>query len=343
MKYVYYEDNGMSSLECFEEALKHSNIETIWDVDDTRKLAKVDRYLFALGLAKAMEENEDGRYLFYRGYLNSQIDSIAKYLCVFSKRTYIGAGSIHFGYTNGGDSKLYYDDRGQTPNRALKLYVAYRELFKNKIAFFAPTSGLVEEYFCHYESFDFLTPLLNSNYKKINTSDFQRVTDRMVEKVYIGLPWLKNARIEDYFELIHKYQNHFAKYSLEVKKMADASESIEKFQYDLVQSIQEAIIDLRIDLEKKRSELLTKGIVTSIGVCFTTMPLIIPDAGSMVNPEWISALLGGGALYEFFDGAKDLHDMLYLCRQNTFFPMWEWNRITEKRQKQNHWIYKEKL
>lgn len=68
------EDIGnMSSIDCFESALKDSNIITINDVDDETKISKVDKSLFAAGLVKAMEENEYGRYLFYRAYLNKNV------------------------------------------------------------------------------------------------------------------------------------------------------------------------------------------------------------------------------------------------------------------------------
>lgn len=332
----------MTSIECFEEALKESGIVTIKDVDDNKKLSRVNKSLFAKGLIKAMEENEDGTYLFYRGYLNSCTEDIAKYLCIFSRRTYIGAGNIDFGHTDDDDKIYYNDSHNSTNERTLKLYITFRELFKNQIAFFAPTSGYINDDLGYSESYDFITPLLNKNYKKVNTSDFQRVTDKMVSKLYVGLPWLKNARVEDYFEIVTKYHDYFLRYSFEVKRLAETTDNIDKFQYDLAKNIQEATIDLRIALEKKRNELITKGIVTTIGVCFTTMSILIPNLCSVINPEWLSMVFGGGTLYEFFNGATDINTMLNMCKDNTFFPIWEWNRKTE-RQKKQHWVYKEKL
>lgn len=335
--------NNMSSVECFEMALKDSNIKTIEDVDDEEKLSKVDESLFAAGLIRAMEENENGKYLFYRAYLNGEINDIAKYLCVFSKRAYIATGRIDFGYTLTGNSKLFYRESGLTNNRTIKIYVAFRELFKSQIAFFAPTSGYIDNYPFFSDSYDFLTPLLNKGYKNVNSSSFYKISDDMFNKLYIGLPWLKNARVEDYIEIVNKYHDYFLKYSIEVRKAAEATDDIDKFQYDLIKDIQEAIVDIRIALEKKKSELKAKGIVTTIGVLFTTMSFLIPDVCSVINPEWLSAILGGGALYEFFNGAKDIDEMLNMCKGNTFFPIWEWHRVTTDRQNKRKWIYTEKL
>lgn len=331
----------MSSIECFETALKDSNIITIDDVDDELKISKVDRSLFAAGLIKAMEENENGQYLFHRAYLNERVTDVAKYLCVFSKRAYIGAGNINFGYTETKNSKLYFYESGSTNNKVIKRYIAFRELFKNQIAFFAPTSGFIDDFPFSSDPYDFLTPLLNNGYKKVNSSNFHQIKDNMLNNLYIGLPWLKNARVEDYIEIVNKYHDYFLKYSIEVRKAADATDDINKFHYDLIKDIQEAIIDIRIALEKKKSELKTKGIVTSIGVLFTTMSFLIPDVYSVINPEWLSAILGGGALYEFFNGANDINEMINMCKDNTFFPIWEWHRVTTNNQKK--WIYKEKL
>lgn len=341
MSRIYIQNNiNMSSVECFEMALKDSYITSINDVDDETKLSKVDKSLFAIGLIKAMEENENGQYLFHRAYLNRSIEDVAKYLCVFSKRAYIGAGNIDFGYTQGETSKLYYRESSSINNKTIKIYIAFRELFKKQIAFFAPTSGYVDDYPFSSEPYDFLTPLLNSGYKKVNASNFFVITDNMLNKLYIGLPWLKNARVEDYIDIVNKYHDYFLKYSIEVRKAADATDDINKFQYDLIKDIQETIIDIRIALEKKKSELKTKGIVATMGVLFTTMSFLIPDVYSVVNPEWLSAILGGGALYEFFNGANDVNEMINMCKDNTFFPIWEWHRITTNKRR---WIYKEKL
>lgn len=328
-----FKGTNMSSIECFETALKDSGIITTDDVDDESKLSKVDRQLFASGLIKAMEENENGQYLFHRAYLNERVEDIAKYLCVFSKRAYIGAGNIDFGYTQGENSKLYFHESGSINNRAIKIYIAFRELLKKQIAFFAPTSGYVDDFPFSSNPYDFLTPLLNNGYKRVNSSNFYQITDNMLNKLYIGLPWLKNARVEDYIDIVNKYHDYFLKYSIEVRKAADDTDDINKFQYDLIKDIQEVIIDIRIALEKKKSELKTKGVVTSIGVLFTTMSFLIPDVYSVVNPEWLSAILGGGALYEFFNGANDINEMINMCMDNTFFPIWEWHRVTTNKQK----------
>lgn len=52
----------------------------------------------------------------------------------------------------------------------------------------------------------------------MNSSHFYQITDNMLNKIYIGLPWLKNARVEDYIEIVNKYYDYFLKYSIEVKK-----------------------------------------------------------------------------------------------------------------------------
>jgi hypothetical protein len=323
---------NMSSIECFEMALKDSHIISIDDVDDESKMSKVDISLFATGLIKAMGEYEDGKYLFHRAYLNDRVEDIAKYLCVFSKRTYIGAGKIDFIYAQNENCILSYRESSSINNRTIKVYIAFRELFKKQIAFFAPTSGYIEYDNPFWgDSYDFLTPLLNNGYKKVKSGDFCEITNNMINKLYIGLPWLKNARVEDYIDIVNKYHDYFLKYSIEVRKAAEATDDINKFQYDLIKDIQEAIIDIRIAFEKKKSELKTKGIITTMGVLFTTMSFLIPDISSVVNPEWLVAILGGGSLYEFFNGANDRIEMINMCKNNTFFPIWEWHKVTNKK------------
>lgn len=211
---------------------------------------------------------------------------------MFSKRTYIGAGNVNFGYTQTTNRKLYYRESSTINNNVIKIYITFRELFKEQIAFFAPTSGYIYDDPSGLFAYDFLAPLLYERYKKVNSSSYYKISENMLNKLYIGLPWLKNARVEDYIDIVNKYHDYFLKYSMEVRKASEATDDINKFQYDLVKDIQESIIDIRIALEKKKSELKAKGIATTIGVLFTTMTFLIPNVYSVINPEWLSAVLG---------------------------------------------------
>lgn len=345
---LYTKNLQMTSQECFENALKISSIYTLNDVDDDEKLSKIDFSLFALGLMKAIDENQEGQFLYHRPSLNNKIDDVAKYLCVFSKRAYINVGNIDF-FINMDTTSMngvsgFHERNSSIPNRTIKLYITFRELIRNGIVFFAPSSGYLEypAFSLWDDSYNFLGPLLSEGYRRIDCSRFSIISEDMVKKMYVGLPWLKNARVEDYIEIANQYQDLFLRYSYQVRKVADATNDINMFQYDLIKDIEEAMADIRISIEKKKEELRVKGIYTAIGIIFTTIPFLFSGTFLNINPEWLTAVMGGGTMYEFFDGISDIKEMLNVSKDNSFFPMWEWNRLTIKNNKEK-WTYRELL
>lgn len=162
--------------------------------------------------------------------------------------------------------------------------------------------------------------LLTHSYSNIN-----------YEGIRILLPWLYNARTEDYLELIEKYDLQFDIYCRQIDKICKAAREPEELTQLFIKEVNDAFIDIRIALENKKEELFKKGINATIGSVVTAIPFLIPKEIGIISPEILSGILGAtnvlATLPPVFGSVRDI---LKCEKFNEYWLLWKWNQISMK-------------
>lgn len=162
--------------------------------------------------------------------------------------------------------------------------------------------------------------LLTHSYKNLNYNGIK-----------ILLPWLYNARAEDYLELIEKYHLQFDIYCRQIDKICKAAKEPEELTQLFIKEVKDAFIDIRIALENKREELYKKGINATIGSIITAIPFLIPEKIDFISPEILSGLLGAtNVLATLPPVLGSIRDILQCEKFNEYWLLWKWNQISMK-------------
>ena len=148
----------------------------------------------------------------------------------------------------------------------------------------------------------------------------------VVNMLYVGLPWLYNARIEDYIELINRYENEFENYNRYIRKIANTTTNEVELTRELVNQINELKIDMNIKLELKKEELWKKGIRAMVGLCFTGIPYLLNLKFKEIDPNILSALIGGRSIYECAGMVSENLIANKLAKTHPLWVIWKWQQ-----------------
>ncbi len=149
--------------------------------------------------------------------------------------------------------------------------------------------------------------------------------------IKINLPWLINARQEDYIELISKYNLQFENYSRQIDKITKIAKNPDELSNLFVREVQDAFIDIRISLEKSQSELFKKGIKTAIGTVATAIPFLLPLENSYISSELLASILGATNIISTIPPIIDSgFDIKNTGRENPYWLLWKWNNIKKQ-------------
>ena len=159
--------------------------------------------------------------------------------------------------------------------------------------------------------------LLTQSYNPLNYDNY----------IKIALPWLINARHEDYIELIDKYSLQFDNYSKQIDKITKVAKTPDELSHLLVSEIKDAFIDIRISLEKTQAELYKKGLKTFVGAVATAIPFLVPIDNSIISPELLGSILGATNIFSTIPPIIDSgFDLTRAGRDNPYWLLWKWNR-----------------
>lgn len=262
--------------------------------------------------------NTDGQIFLVDEIKESCHQDILKYSCVFPERMIMSSGEFH--YLDNAQFALVDIDFFR------KLFWA-KELLLNGIVHISPfyrCCDLVEgEGNKNNAMLEYLT-LPDQNKKKIALLDESGIGGiehiPFVDKVFVALPWLQNARIQDYLDIINSNQTEFIFFNHHLSELSQLTEISDEYLKKFFKDFDEATINMQIALEKKKDELKAKGLATTISICLTAIPLMLPNN----VPPILPVILGGGTINQFMDQLSLVQDIRSIGKDNPFWVLWKW-------------------
>ncbi len=211
---------------------------------------------------------------------------LSKFSCFFPGRTIVSAGDI-----------MQKEDCYYIQASALFNFFFSDIISENDMGLFTPNSV----------NGNTLKSILSKSRDNFRIADLDTVqagknwtskSNPIVDMLYVGLPWLYNARIEDYIELVNRYEHEFENYNMYIRELAKTATNETELTRDLVNRINDLRVEMNIKLEMKQEELRKKGIVTFVGVCLTGIPYLLNLKYKVVDPNLINSLVGGMSVFE---------------------------------------------
>lgn len=321
-----------------KQILKDAKIDSISDlstlhVDSQNRLFERE-YLWVKDISSIIENQFnyvnnslrtlEGQYFLAENMNDKNSNSLAKYACIFPKRTIISSGDLFLDMSGTEEGEVCLDER----NAAIDINLLYKifwlhPLLENGLAFISP---LTRTYDVGGSSIS-EGILAGDGQKKIaQLDDCGTSQANLVDNICVGLPWLLNARIEDYVEIVSKYETEFENYNHYLSKISKIATSGEEYTRQFVYDFKESQTDMVIALQKKQRELKTKGITTAISICLTAIPLILPNLNSVIDPKILSSLLGGSSIKELIGLSSNINDITNYGRDNPFWVLWKWSK-----------------
>lgn len=316
------------------EVLHDANIYNFADIADKplthNRLFSAQNYPWVADVAKLINflyyttedhiGSTDGQIFLVDEIKENHHQDILKYSCIFPDRMIMSSGEFH--YLNDAQFALVDIDFFR------KLFWA-RELLLNGVVHISPfyrCCDLVEgEGNKDNAMLEYLS-LPDQNKKKIAQLDQVGIGGiehiPFVEKVFVSLPWLQNARIQDYLDIINSNQTEFVFFNHYLAGLSQMTVNSDEYLKKFIKDFEEATINIQIALDKKKRELKAKGIETTIGVCLTAIPLLLPDK----IPQMVPAILGGGTINQFINQLSLVQDIMSIGKDNPFWVLWKWKK-----------------
>lgn len=328
----------MNNIEIVKEIiniLKDASIKEYGDIRELslveNKLLSAQRYPWVGEIAELVHDlyyrtekyigDIDGQIFLINKVENSNYKNVMKYSCVFPNRTIMSSGEFH------------YLDRPE--------YAFIDIDFFSKLFF---CENMILEGIVRISPFQLLTDsengvpdgvlmenlqLPDKNKKKIAELDEcglgMHQGNTLLNKIFVAMPWLENARVEDYIDIVNKYQSEFEGYNHCLANISEVTEDTEAFIKKYLNDYKDASINLHIAMEKKQAELKTKGITTALSLCLTAIPYLLPEG--CVDAKMISAFLGTGTIKEILSSANIFAEMKNIGKENPFWVIWKWENV----------------
>lgn len=286
-------------------------IETFWSIAK-QDLDKLNKYI-----DYSINQFDDKQFFWFENNIVfDNNDIVSKYSCIFPERTIIESGNMALGDIYG--EGLYIDTY-----KIAKTNFLYDKIVSNNIGYISPRYfDWCDDSFIRGNNVSYINQIVNQ----------ETNNNKLLNYLFVSLPWLYNARIEDYIEISGKYKNEFDNYNLELRKIAKSATTKEEFAKNIISNLEEININIRIGLEQKKSQLRNKGITTFVGICFTLIPFVFPESLDFLGNNFISTVFGGGTVYQALNLFSDIFDIKNVYRETPFWVIWKWKEITEKLQ-----------
>lgn len=321
-----------NNYDLIKQALSFEGVKNIADVDTLESCGKNEyidsnKYQWVKFVYEKLAENSvaaqtelavwkhnPGQYFRINGLNYSNRDELSKFSCFFPGRTIVSAGDIKK------NQDTYYIQKN-----ALYNFFLSETISENDLGLYTPNSLNGRT----------LKSIISSSNNKYKIADLDKITEGkdwtsekkpIVDFLYVGIPWLYNARIQDYIELVNRYENEFENFNRYINELAMTATSEYELTRRLVKDFNDLKVELNIKLDQKKEELRKKGISTLVGVCFTAIPYVINLKYNYVDPDLLSALIGGKTIWDIAEIITEKLTDNNIPKNNPLWIIWKWSQ-----------------
>ena len=252
-------------------------------------------------------------------------ESIANYLCLFPKRALIET-SVLLSYIDmtphNGES---YD---LPPNDFIEQYFRFQKIIGHNIAHLYPIRTNEEVYQLQGSVFDSTSIIPLKNVADVSQNgNFNRIITNP-NMFYMAFPWLYNARTDDFIEICDKYPSEFDCLANTIERIAQASNGKTDLYDDVRIDLKEALINIQISFEKKKSTLKAKGITAMVGLALTCIPFAVPHFFNDYDPALLKTILGSASIIGSGDLLNDFFSLKKEGNVNPYWVIWKWKQMS---------------
>ena len=249
-----------------------------------------------------------------------------KYMCFFPSSSIILSEPV---YSEGN----YENDgiRWYLPKRLLLALFEKKNLIKNDIIKILPAKMAYDDWRGNYRvkslggRYDFGRYDGPAIYDTIGENGIYLEKGK-VEKIYFTFPWLYGAELSDYVIIAEKNTTLFRSYRSKITRlMQDIKKSKISDVSNVFYDIEQAHLNMQIEFEKTRNQLLKKGIATVVGLACTFIPLLIDIPIEMKTI--LSSLLGVTTIKELINiFLNEKSNLKNIGINDPLWLTWQWEK-----------------
>ena len=256
-----------------------------------------------------------------------QDDQIANYMCLFPRRSLIETSAL---YTYLDMTPFNGEEYDMPPDDFIKQYFRFNKIIDNNIAYLYPVRRDEESSRLDCAVFDSSVILPIKNIADVSQNgDIKRIVEQS-DMFYMSFPWLYNARLDDFMDICDKYPAEFDCLALTIEKIANASNTGSDLQKDVLKELKDALVNIQISFEKRKSELRSKGIATFVGLALTFIPFAAKNYFDNFDPTLLQTILGSTSLLSSKGILEDFFSQRHGENINPYWVIWKWKEKTMK-------------
>jgi len=268
--------------------------------------------------------NISGQYI----SINSQWGDVDldNYMCIFPKRTLIETDALYSYIDLTPHNGSSYD---KPPVSFFQNYFRYEKLIRNNISYLYPIGLSGEEKAGTENTFDagMIIPIKNVA-EVTRQGNFQTILQRP-DVFYLAFPWLYNANTDNYIEICDRYPSEFDCFANAIEKIALAGNGKSDLNETVLSELKEAIINIQIAYDKKKSALKAKGVTAVLGIALSCIPFALNNFFDNFDPKILSTVIGSVSLLGSKDIISDFMGLRKESNTNPFWVIWKWKQSTE--------------
>lgn len=268
--------------------------------------------------------NISGQYI----SINSQLDDVEldNYMCIFPKRTLIETDALYSYIDLAPHNGSSYD---KPPVNFFQNYFRYEKLIRKNISYLYPIGLSGEEKIGLENTFDAGMVIPIKNVAEVTRQgNFQTILQRP-DIFYLAFPWLYNTDTEYYVEICDKHPSEFDCFANAIEKIALASNGKNDLNETVLLELKEAITNIQIAHEKKKSALKAKGVATALGIVLSYIPFALSNFFDNFDPKILSAIIGSASILGSKDIISGFIELKKESNTNPFWVVWKWKQSTD--------------
>lgn len=256
---------------------------------------------------------------------NNPDNLISNYMCLFPKRALIETSALlsYIDMTpHNGES---YD---LPPNDFIKQYFNFQKIIDHNIAYLYPRNTNEERSHFTETIFDSSSIIPLKNVANVSRSgDFTSIVQNP-KMFYMAFPWLYNAKTDDYLEICDKYPLEFDYLANAIEQIAKASNGEADLHSNVLYELNEALRNIQISYENKKSELKRKGIIATVGIVLTFVPYTLQNFFNNFDPSLLETIIGGASLISGGDLLNEFYSLRTEGNNNPYWVIWKWQKMS---------------